>query len=250
MKRILTALVILVLSVVALSMVPRTANAAATAQGVALATIADCADASLTLTLTTVGATREYGLMTTETEVLDQFEQSTSLDDFSGTFPTYNINGAAQPEGTLIGGYAYIGETPPSAADTAEFFIAYNCSDTPGGNVVVFSCFGAYGSCPQTVNEYLSLPIGELSPSVGIPHLGLVQINTASPVQPFGVAGGEAQPFSLPQDVDGNGFDTYVVTAVTTLDTQTWVALFVGGRDYVWVPYSSVVPLTPIRGIE
>lgn len=125
--------------------------AAATAQGVALSAWADCSsNADLDITLTTSGATREYGLVTNDSgQTLGEFEQATGLSNFSGTFVGYGMPiSAPQPVGTLIGSYAYVGETPPSAADTAEFFVLYEC--TGSGVKVLSTCYGPYGQCPQT----------------------------------------------------------------------------------------------------
>ena len=55
----------------------------------------------------------------------------------------------SQPADTLIGSYAYVGETPPDATNTAEFFVFYNCSTRE----IIQSCFGPYGSCPQTAQQ-------------------------------------------------------------------------------------------------
>jgi hypothetical protein len=129
---------------------PMLAQAAATAQGVALNINAGCSAADLDLTLTTVGAVREFGLATDLTgATLNTFEQATPfLGTFSGTFTGYAIHPLTPPPfpSTLIGAYAYVGTTPPSAATTAEFFVYYNCSTRQ----VLLSCYGPYGSCPQT----------------------------------------------------------------------------------------------------
>ena len=58
----------------------------------------------------------------------------------------------SQPAATLVGSYAYVGETPPSASNTAEFFVLYNCTT----RAVLLSCFGPYGSCPQTAQAAFS----------------------------------------------------------------------------------------------
>ncbi len=63
---------------------------------------------------------------------------------------------SAQPPGTVIGSYAYVGETPPIASDTAEFFILYNCSTRQ----VLYQCFGPYGVCPQRANNFREGTIG------------------------------------------------------------------------------------------
>lgn len=123
----------------------------ATALGVALNEAADCTNADLDITLTTVGATREAGITSlTDGTVLFEFEQGTGLANFDGTFFGYGQPVEPdQPAGTIIGSYAYVGETPPSPDDTAEFFILYVC-DT---QEVLLSCFGPYGGCPQTADE-------------------------------------------------------------------------------------------------
>ena len=132
------------------TIVPSVAQALATAQGVALNASASCGNANLDLTLTTVGATREFWLATNlASQTLSPVpnEQATTLSDFSGTYVGYLIGvSPLQPANTLIGSYAYVGTTPPLAATTAEFFVYFNCST----GQVLLSCFGPYGTCPQT----------------------------------------------------------------------------------------------------
>ena len=138
---------------------PALAHAAATAQGVALNVNAGCANADLDLTLTTIGALREYGLATNLAgAALNTFEQATpGLATFSGTYTGYIISPlAASPPSaaaTMIGSYAYVGTTPPTAATTAEFFIYYNCSTRQ----ILTACYGPYGTCPQTAAQAQAL---------------------------------------------------------------------------------------------
>lgn len=135
-----------------LAWTPLHASAAATAQGVALNAGAGCGNAFLDLTLTTSGAIREFGQSTLVSgAILNQFENPTSaLATFSGTFTGYAIGvSPQQPANTLIGSYAYVGETPPVASSTAEFFVYYNCSTRQ----VLLSCYGAYGTCPRTAAQ-------------------------------------------------------------------------------------------------
>jgi hypothetical protein len=127
--------------------------ALATAQGVALDTTnANCNNsADLNITFTSdANVTRESGLVTNTAGVtLGQFEQSSGFQNFSGTFLGYGQPiDTPQPAGTLIGSYAYVGNTPPTAA-TAEFFVMYNCSTQQ----VLYSCFGQFGTCPQTAQQ-------------------------------------------------------------------------------------------------
>jgi len=108
------------------SLLPGAARAAATAQGVALNANASCTNADLDLTLTTVGAQREFGQATNLAgQIVPPFEQATPfLGTFSGTFIDYQIPNSINPmppqaAGTLIGSYAYVGTTPPSSSTTA-----------------------------------------------------------------------------------------------------------------------------------
>jgi hypothetical protein len=152
------------------------ARAAATAQGVALNATASCTNADLDLTLTTVGAQRELGLATNLSgQTLASFEQATPfLGTFSGTFVDYQVSPVAppQPANTLIGSYAYVGTTPPTSGTTAEFFVLYNCSTRQ----VLLSCYGAYGTCPQTAAAAkATMPI----PALGAEGLALAMLALA-----------------------------------------------------------------------
>lgn len=131
------------------------ANATVTAQGVALNASADCTNADLDLTFISSGALRESGLITNLAgQTLGQFEQSTTLGNFTGTFVGYGQPvSPTQPAGTIIGSYAYIGTTPPQASTTGEFFILYNCSTRQ----VLRACFGPFGTCPQTALQAQAL---------------------------------------------------------------------------------------------
>ena len=56
---------------------------------------------------------------------------------------------------------------PPDASNTAEFFVFYNCTTRQ----VLLSCFGPYGTCPQTAQQALAA----LSPKVpALSTLGLL----------------------------------------------------------------------------
>ncbi len=150
---------------------PWRADAAATAEGVALDASADCSRGDLDITLTTAGANRESWLATNAAgATLVQGEGATSLGNFDGTFNDFRIGPTgflvAQPANTLIGSYAYVGETPPSAANTAEFFVYYNCTTRK----VLYSCSGAYGSCPQTAQSAAALT------PAGIPTSGPIAL--------------------------------------------------------------------------
>ena len=133
---------------------PALALAAATAQGVALNASAGCSNGNLDITLTTVGANREAWRATNLAgSTLSQGEDPAGLPNFSGTFTGFQIVfSPSQPADTLVASYAYVGETPPDASNTAEFFVFYNCTTRE----VLLSCFGPYGTCPQTAQQALA----------------------------------------------------------------------------------------------
>lgn len=149
------------LAVASLALTPTLAFAMATAQGVALNAGAGCGNGNLDLTLTTVGANREGWRATNLAgSTLSQGEgAATGLSTFSGTFTGFQlVFSPSQPADTQVASYAYVGETPPDASNTAEFFVFYDCTN----RAVLLSCFGPYGSCPQTAQQALAA----LSPKV------------------------------------------------------------------------------------
>jgi hypothetical protein len=215
--------------------------AAATAQGVALSAGASCTGAHLDITLTTVAATREYGLTTNEAgDVLGEFEQGTGLANFSGTYTGYGMPvSPGQPEGTVIGSYAYVGETPPSAADTAEFFVLYECSDS-GANNVLYSCYGPYGTCPQTAQQALAwLEPGE---EAGLPGCDVLLPIPATAVGGTFVA--DAPVYWKPGELAsplvtipaGNSARVLGLDSTGEYYKIIWVC------DFVWVPKATLGP--------
>jgi hypothetical protein len=138
------------------------ASATATALGVALNANAGCSNGDLNITLTTVDAHREGWQATTLSSVVaGPVEQPTSFSNVTNfTIAPFHIGfNSAQPAGTLVASYAYVGETPPNAA---EFFVYYNCTTRE----VLLACFGPYGTCPQTAQQAAAI----LAPRV--PTLG------------------------------------------------------------------------------
>lgn len=134
---------------VACALVPLPARASATAQGVALNAAAGCTTADLDITLTTASATTESWAATTLAGVIGGGSKPTPLANFSGTATSSIPLSPQQPPSTLIGAYANVGDTPPTAGSTAEFFIYYNCTTRE----VLLACFGAYGTCPRTATQ-------------------------------------------------------------------------------------------------
>lgn len=187
--------------------------AAATAEGLALNASAGCNNADLDITLTTVNAHRELGLATLEDgTILQSFESTTTLGNFSGTFIGYGISFPLQSDNTVIGSYAYVGETPPSPSDTAEFFMLYECTTRE----VIVSCYGSYGTCPQATADVLQpAALTLLKPNGG------ETIGSGSEYNIWWGAPPEAVSFTLRYSVD-NGV--------------TWnkIATKVPGNSYIW----------------
>ena len=72
------------------------------------------------------------------------------LDSYSGGYGI-SYTGVI-PAGTLIGIYAEVGQRPPLASNTLQFFILTNCSTQQ----VLFSFVGNYGSCPKKAQDVQS----------------------------------------------------------------------------------------------
>ncbi len=79
------------------------------------------------------------------------------------------------------------------------------------------------------------LPDYMASPAIGYANLGEILISANAPVRPYGMPGREALSFLLPNDADGNGFDTHIITAIAIRDDVTWYAIWLGSIDFVWV---------------
>jgi hypothetical protein len=144
------------------SLTPSATVTAANTATVSLDPSSSCTQGRLQITVNLdVSRSREYGIATTSGgTVLVQFEHASGPGTtYSGGF-NYGTYSAAQPAGTLIGLYGYLGQTPPSSSNTAEFFLAYDCSTL----AVVKSCAGAYGSCPRDWPGIPTLASGFFNP--------------------------------------------------------------------------------------
>jgi hypothetical protein len=88
-----------------------------------------------------------------------------------------------------------------------------------------------------------------------VPNLGMVSISREQTqplyMSPGGqvIRDGDGNEIRLPQDVNQDGFDTYVVTEVRQVGSVIWLGLFVGANQWGWVPLSGVTPDGPIRGM-
>lgn len=84
-------------------------------------------------------------------------------------------------------------------------------------------------------------------PGIPVPNKGLIQIGTWQAQPAYMSPGGEIIPgIVLPNDADGNGFDTYVVTGASTVDGRKWYSVFLGSANWGWVPADMVTPLTAL----
>ena len=150
--------------------------------------------------------------------------------------------------GNLLGAGAsyWISVTVPDAARCAAGF---SDNGTPPTGIFTYSTTVAVQGYDPFVIDPVDIEI-DADILHYVPNLGLVQINASTPAQPYGSPGLEMQNFLLPADFDSNGFDTYTVAAVAMVGDEYWLGLFIGGPDWVYVPYSAIIPLTPIAGID
>lgn len=204
--------------------------AAATATSVSLNAAANCTNADLDIGLVSVGAHREYGLTSTIYGADYEFEQPTGIGDFNGVYVGYGMALSGQPDGTLVGSYAYVGETPPSAADTAEWFVVYEC-DPGGNNTVLYTCFGPYGNCPKTVAEYVALTTPGCDVMLPVPATAV-----------GGTFVVDAQTYWKP----GEPTDTVIAAGnsakVIGVDASGQYYKIAWGCDFLWVPVNTIGP--------
>lgn len=156
--RSLAVVVLALLGVV----VPATSAAAGTivAEGVQLATSASCAYGDVDLTYAATGVTdASLSFTAADGSVLESYAGAPFRGEYSGTENVLSDAEVPPPAGTVLGVYVWIGSAPPAAATTAEFFVLYRCdavgNDDGGSNVVLSTCVGPYGTCPQTAQEAL-----------------------------------------------------------------------------------------------
>ena len=137
------------------ALVSGTALADSVSGPVSLAPSADCqtaADVQWSFTYT-VNPAREFGTLTTlNGTVIGSYTRPSPLTggSFSGTWQQPMT--LLQPPNTLIGSYGGAGDNPATAANTAEFFVLYNCTTRQ----VIYRCSGNLGSCPTTAAQGLA----------------------------------------------------------------------------------------------
>jgi hypothetical protein len=161
------AWIIRVFALVLATMSPVPSLAAVTADAVEFADGDGCSNGRIAVTLTNSGAMIETWLATNlagTTLITGTGPSGFASGTTIGFFPQPFVS--SQPVGTLIGSYARVGEAPPDATNTAEFFVFYKCS-LPEAEILL-KCFGPYGTCPQTAQEAMA----RMAVAPGIPALG------------------------------------------------------------------------------
>jgi hypothetical protein len=155
-----------------LASTPAHAASQAIATSVALNdSVADCGRADLNIGVEATTVDREFGRATNKYGFeLGEFDNPSTLSGTTGVI-SYGIPiDGEQPDGTIIGSYASLGTAPPQTATTAEWFVLYEC-DTGGANTVLYTCFGDYGTCPQTaaqaIDGLLSVSVSNANPTAG-----------------------------------------------------------------------------------
>jgi len=140
------------LGALCVALVSGTALADSVSGAVSLAPTADCqtaADVQWSFTYT-VNPAREFGTLTNAGGiVIGSYTRASPLSggSFNGTWQQPMT--LPQSPNTLIGSYGGAGDNPPTAANTAEFFVLYNCTTRQ----VLYVCSGNLGSCPTTAAQ-------------------------------------------------------------------------------------------------
>jgi hypothetical protein len=140
--------------------------------------------------------------------------------DITGTGPGLPLSGVAAGTQTLTGPGSWTGVTVTETAGDAQSAV-----------------LGDF-TCPSAVAA---------PPGIPVPNLGLVLIGFSQAQAAYQEPGGD--PIAgvvLPEDADGNGFDTYVVTDVVVYNGEIWLGLFLGSANWGYVPLSKVLPLTDL----
>ena len=140
---------------------PAGANPIIEAQGVALAGSASCSWGDIDATYAATAVTdASLSFTAADGTVLESYAGDAYQSDYVGTEVIISETYDPPPAGSVVAVYAWIGQDPPSASTTAEFFVLYRCDDVGnergGANEVLETCFGDYGTCPQSAAEALA----------------------------------------------------------------------------------------------
>jgi CSLREA domain-containing protein len=94
-------------------------------------------------------------------------------------------------------------------------------------------------------------PDPDSAPSLNTPNLGLVIVHTTEAQPVYDSAGGglvhiAGEELWIPNDADGSGYDTYMVTGYTIIGDEIWISIFLGNAQYGWIPLRLATPITAL----
>jgi hypothetical protein len=86
-----------------------------------------------------------------------------------------------------------------------------------------------------------------------VPHFGTVQIQAGqaeavffAPGSTQAITGSDGAVISLPADSDSSGYDTYTVAGAALVDGELWIALWLGGPNYGWIPLDNTIQVSQL----
>ena len=156
--------------------------------------------------------------------------------DVDGT-SIFNVSGAALASGPQGAGYVQESIDVSSYADGGSHTITF--TGTEGGSPINISL-------DDVSLIHTPAPVAPPVTSMNVPHVTDILIYSWEQVVAYdSPAGSPARLLNgtiivLPQDFNGDGYDTYVVTDSTVVDGETWVSIFLGNESFVWVQLSQV----------
>ncbi len=123
-------------------------------------------------------------------------------------------------------------------------------------NVTTYDAINGYSDRGFGTGGYTVIASGSFvafGPTINnVPNLGLIKLDTGQAQPAYDAPAGGVMRGSngaevwLPADADHSGYDTYVVTDAVEVDGEIWVAVWVGGEAYGWLPLAGVTPLTQL----
>lgn len=145
----------------------------------------------------------------------------------------FNVTGAALASGPQTAGYVQQAIDLSAYADGASHTVTFTAIDISGLNLNLDDI------------SLIHTPVAAVT-ALNVPHITDILIHSWKQVVAYdGPAGSPATlangaPVILPADADGSGYDTYVVTDSAVVDGRTWVAIFLGNENFVWVALDQV----------
>ncbi len=182
------------------------------------------------------GQTFEIGLLCLE----EEFDPYLEIYDSLGNFVFANDDGyPTSPEdicdySSLVIGTALVDASFVIHATTFEaVYGPYQEYGTGSYLIYIDGDFVAFGPVSNNVPNYgeIKLDTGQTQPAYVNPGGGEI------------INGSNGAPVWLPADADGSGYDTYVVTDTAEVDGELWVAVWLGGENYGWLPFDAVTPV-------